>query len=635
MRRRNIAVIMTAVDSEAQADQLRGMEEYAKKRGYNIAVFLWFTGGFETEKHNCGEVNIVNLPDFKLFDGIIVVANALHIDNNREMIEDLLEEVTCPIVGIGCKIKDQYTIRTDNYAAMRKLVEHFVLEHKLTDIHFVKGIEGNEDAEERYRAYKDVLKENHIPILPERISEGDFYITGGEKAAEEIMNCMLPFPQAIICANDVMAITISDILMENGYRIPEDVMISGYDYTVEAQNHSPRITSIRSRFHEMGSRACEILADAMEGKEIAHDHYLPDEVVLDESCGCVGIDNYFEKQDWRRKRGEDIVRRKMIHQLITLEKSFAECEKVEDWLDAVRKFIPKIGVSEFYCCVNEGFEGKLFEMDVIEQEEMTTAQKSSFSQTTYPILAYKDGVFIEKKAFRSGYAMDELFKDSDKGKMYTFSPLHYLERTFGYLVFADSDFPIANQLYINWLISMGNSLENIRKQSMLQNAMKRLEDLYVRDSLTGVYNRFGLERSFAEIKQKCMMSNIGMQLSFIDLDDLKGINDRYGHEMGDEIIATAATILQEEAGKYCVARYGGDEFIVIGTVRNPKEVEEYWNRIQQRLTEYNKERTEAKLSMTFGTELFQVNSKMSLEDCILAADKKMYAKKREKKEKQK
>ena len=131
MRRRNIAVLMTAADSESQADELRGIEEYAKSHGCNIAVFLWFTGAFETQKHNLGEANIVNLPDLKLFDGIIVVANALHIEENREMIENLLEEVTCPIIGIGCKIGDHYMVRTDNYTAMRELVEHFVLEQHL------------------------------------------------------------------------------------------------------------------------------------------------------------------------------------------------------------------------------------------------------------------------------------------------------------------------------------------------------------------------------------------------------------------------------------------------------------------------------------------------------------------------
>ena len=631
MRRRNIAVLMTAADSESQADELRGIEEYAKSHGCNIAVFLWFTGAFETKKHNLGEANIANLPDLNLFDGVIVAANALHIDENREMIEKILAGVTCPVVGMRCKISDRYMVRSDNYTAMRKLVEHFVLEHKVTDIHFVKGVEGNADAEARYRAYLDVLQENNIPIISERISNGDFYITGAEKAAAEIMNGVLPLPQAIVCANDVMAITISDILERNGYRVPEDVMISGYDYSIEAQNHSPRITSIRSRFRDIGKTACEILLDVLDGKEMPKDTYLPDEIVLGESCGCTAECAESKMYDLRSVHSEDIAKRIIIHHMIMAEKSFAECQKLEDWVATVRDFIPKVDVSEFYCCVNEGFADKLFEMDVMEQEEMTVAQRIAFTANAHPILAYKDGTFINKSPFKSKYAFDELFKDSDTCKLYVFSPIHYLERNFGYFVFVDSDFTIANQLYVSWLISVGNAIENIRKQSMLQNAMKRLSEMYVRDSLTGVYNRFGLERYFAEIKQKCMMSRIKMQFSFVDLDNLKSINDIYGHEIGDEIITAAATILQEEAGKCYVARYGGDEFIVFGTACDRKEMKDYWGRVQDRIDGYNSTRKDAKLSLSYGAELFKMEGKTSLDDCILVADKIMYEQKNKKK----
>ena len=79
-----------------------------------------------------------------------------------------------------------------------------------------------------------------------------------------------------------MAITISDILMEKGYRIPEDVMISGYDYSVEAQSHCPRITSVRSRFFEIGISACEVLVNAADGKSVQKELYIPDEVIPDE-----------------------------------------------------------------------------------------------------------------------------------------------------------------------------------------------------------------------------------------------------------------------------------------------------------------------------------------------------------------
>jgi diguanylate cyclase (GGDEF)-like protein len=122
-----------------------------------------------------------------------------------------------------------------------------------------------------------------------------------------------------------------------------------------------------------------------------------------------------------------------------------------------------------------------------------------------------------------------------------------------------------------------------------------------------------------------------MHFSFADLDNLKNINDVYGHEAGDEIITMAATILQEEAPKGCVARYGGDEFIIFGTAFDKEGIEEYWSRVQHRIDAYNSVRDGAKLSLSYGYHLFDVEGKTSLDDCILVVDRTMYEQKRNKK----
>ncbi len=629
MRNKNIAVLMTALDSPEQAEILKGIEEYGMSHNCNVAVFVWFTGAFEKDKHNQGEINITRLPDLNLFDGVIVFANILHMENNRRQLEVLLSNVTCPIVCIGCKIKNAISVRTDNYMGMKKLMEHFVLHHKMTRIHFVRGIEGNEDAEARFQAYLDVLEENQIPIVSERISQGDFYVTGAEQAAKEILNSRLPFPEAIVCANDTMAITICDILVKNGYRVPEDVAVSGYDWSVEGQNHFPRLTTVRSRFRDLGSEACRVLDDKLSGIPTEEEMFLSDELILAESCGCHDEDASAEKA--AVTGGTDVFQRQMLHHMIMLEKSVNEINQYEDWLEAFKAFISEVKPTEFYCCVNPSFVNDVFRVGTMAQEDMSVEEQLAYSPRMDVILAYKNGMFRTKAAFESKFAFDELFMDSVRPKLYIFSPLHYLERTFGYFVFVDSDFPMANMLYVNWLISMGNSLENIRRQSLLKNAMARLDDMYIRDSLTGVYNRFGMDRFFAEIKRRGVMSNLSMQLSFVDVDRLKQINDTYGHDEGDRIISAAAEILQKCAGKQYVIRYGGDEFIVMGTVQDVSEVSAYWASVEQEVRNYNENmKKQAELCISYGYEIFPLNAKVYLADCINVVDKKMYENKKSK-----
>lgn len=632
MRHKNIAVLITALDTDAQAEMLRGIEEYGKSRGCNIAVFLWFTGAFENEKQNQGEINIVKLPDFNLFDGLIVFSDTMHMKDNRYAIEQLLETVTCPIVTVGCKLKNYPCVLKDNYTAMRELVEHFVVDHNLTRIHFVKGVEGNDDAEMRYQAYVDVLTEHGIPVVPERVSPGDFYVTGATLAAKEILQSKEPLPEAIVCANDTMASTICEIFMQRGYRIPEDVLISGYDYTLEGQIHFPRLTTVRCQNRKQGAESCRTILDIIDGVEVAEELLLPDEVVLGESCGCKhdSIENEEERLGYVNRA--DIIQRKMIHQLIDFEKNSIEGVMIEDWIENMKDFIAKLNPPEFYCCVNDDFVKNFLRTGVMEQEEMGTEKRFVYSPTVKVLAAYREGEFYNRHPFKSKYALDEMFKENTGGKMYLFSPMHYRERTFGYYVFVDSVFPIANPLYVSWLIAMSNSVENIRRQSMLRNAMKSLDDMYIRDSLTGAYNRFGMDRFFAEIKEECMLSNIQMQVSFVDLDGLKTINDKFGHDEGDRIIAAAAEILQKYADYYYVVRYGGDEFVVLGAIFDKSEVEDYWAKVVLEVEEFNEgQGHRAKLSFSHSYEVFKVNEKTYLEECIRQADKMMYAVKKLKK----
>lgn len=628
MKHRNIAVIATGADTDVQSDILRGIEKYGKEQNCNIAVFHWFTGVYERERHNLGEVNIAYLPDLNLFDGVILFANACHIEENRRRMEELLAEVSCPVVCVGNRMADYYYVGTDNYSAMRKLIEHFVIDHKMTKIHFVKGVAGNVDAEARFQAYVDVLTEHNIPIVSERISQGDFYIVGAELAAQEIFSSSLDFPEAIVCANDTMAITMCNCLKEKGYQVPKDVAVSGYDCSYEGQQLTPRLTTARVSFQEMGCTACKVLLDVADGKDVPKETVLSDEVILGESCGCSNS----QPVEIKNEEHGEVFQRDVIHQMIELEKNIMAADGYENWVQSVKDFIAHINPPEFYFCTNDDFAESVFEQSFTEQENMSAEEKMAFSSMSKVLIAYKNGIFKNKEPFESKYAFDGMFHNEEKAKLYFFSPLHFQERNYGYFVFVDSDYVLDNQLYIYWLIALGHSVENIRKQILLQSAMKHLDEMYIRDSLTGAYNRFGMERYFAEIKMNSMLSKSKMQVSFVDIDGLKRINDLYGHEEGDRIINATATILMKNTKKYYVIRYGGDEFIVMGTVQNAREIETYWQKVMVDVETYNtKHKKQATLSMSIGYDVFNVDHKTYLEDCICVSDRKMYEQKNYKK----
>ena len=119
-----------------------------------------------------------------------------------------------------------------------------------------------------------------------------------------------------------------------------------------------------------------------------------------------------------------------------------------------------------------------------------------------------------------------------------------------------------------WLTALFVSdVENVRKKGLLRYLNQMLDRLYVKDRLTGLFNRSGYERFAEEICRSFIGRDGGAQIIFIDMDGLKGINDRYGHDMGDEAIRESASILSSVCGHDdFVMRFGGDEFLVITSV---------------------------------------------------------------------
>ena len=126
-----------------------------------------------------------------------------------------------------------------------------------------------------------------------------------------------------------------------------------------------------------------------------------------------------------------------------------------------------------------------------------------------------------------------------------------------------------------------------------------------------------------------------MFLMLMDVDDFKIINDKYGHLEGDKALIQIAHILNSAINNthknYSLARYGGDEFVIVGNIRNKDEVAQLINQIEEEEKKYNKEtNNKYNIKLSIGYAL-QNDNHTSVEDLIKEADALMYAKKRKRK----
>ncbi|MBI4797553.1 MAG: diguanylate cyclase [Desulfarculus sp.] len=173
-------------------------------------------------------------------------------------------------------------------------------------------------------------------------------------------------------------------------------------------------------------------------------------------------------------------------------------------------------------------------------------------------------------------------------------------------------------------------LASLRDISELAQLREELRALSLVDELTGLYNRRGfLTLARQQVKTAQRMGR-RLHLFFIDVDDLKLINDRLGHTEGDRALVAASQVLKSTfRGSDIVARMGGDEFAALALEGEEETTEPISQRLEHNLQAWRRQGLHPfPLSLSLGTTVYDPGSPRALEDLLREADQRMYEHKR-------
>ena len=188
-------------------------------------------------------------------------------------------------ISVAYRLEGMPSVVIDNTEGMRRAIEHLIDVHHRTKIGFIRGPVENTEAEERFAVYRAVLAERGLAYDPRRVMVGDFLRPSGATAMQAILESR-SYPDAIIAANDLMALGALDILKAEGVKVPEDVSVIGFDDVDEASLAIPQLTTVRQPFSILGREAVRMALALARGEQVDPLVTVPTRLVVRRSCGC-------------------------------------------------------------------------------------------------------------------------------------------------------------------------------------------------------------------------------------------------------------------------------------------------------------------------------------------------------------
>ncbi len=262
----------------------------ARERGINLMTFvvgaLHSPRGFDAQRNVLYELVSANR-----LDGLLINSGVSHFSSPEELTRFFARYVPLPMIGDGWVMKGSPSVVWDNSTGMQEVMQHLIEEHGYRRIAYIRGPAHHAAAQTRYQVYAYSLREHHIPFDSTLIASGDFQRPSGKAAICQLLDerQIDPFTdlEAIVAANDEMAIGALEELRARGIRVPHDVALVGFDDEKQAQYTLPPLTTVRTpRADTILPALFGVLETLLQGESVSAQIVLPTRLIVRHSCGC-------------------------------------------------------------------------------------------------------------------------------------------------------------------------------------------------------------------------------------------------------------------------------------------------------------------------------------------------------------
>ena len=622
-----IAVFISHIYGDYQREVCQGIIDKATSYGYHVDIFTTndeqILGNYST-----GEFGVLKIPNSRVYDGVILSSGTYYlVPELGQKIVDTLRTWNCPVVDVNTIDSPFATVLLDNNAAIKDLIKHLAVEHSYSRIFYLGSSVENTISDLRCVYYSDSMKELGLSDNV-RSASADYSIEGIRQALDSLL---LHNPDAIVCYNDRIAYTVMSEMTTKGISIPDRVAVTGCDNLEFGQNINPTLTTVTFPTYEMGERAFMLLLEQLDHTTKAEPPIVKAVPKYGSSCGCKCgkhtppiIYSYKLKDKVDRLEAISLANMHMSSSLKGMQDIDVGMDRLYEFITNIKKEQGIEDLKECYLCLYSDW-------DQVSQKVQRLAMVEEEVEHDKIILKLgaKDGARLSECTFSNGDSLPEFIRRHGSD-VYVFTPLFFGEHSFGYLCLSYEHNRISYPFsFVSWLQTVNSMLESISTNKNMQLMMNKLEDIYSRDNLTGLYNLQRFNMLTPELLKKAKAAKMSVFSIVLDLDYLKKINDKYGHAEGNFAIKVLGQAINSVCTENIVAcRFGGDEFYMVAMGLSVEETQKTIFKIQHYLEHYNDTNNKPfSITVSGGFAICAGYTDDDLNDAFKIADHNMYQQK--------
>ena len=559
-------VVALEVTNPHQAELMTGLRSALEPLGVPLLLHLWGprTGGIPGSLRRLLERGGAR--------GLVITT--LTDPHSREQLTQVLaDSPPAPTLYLGRPADDGTTsssVRADNAMGMQLIVRHLVREAGVNRLLVVRGLRHHPDSREREEALRRELTEQGVRLPPDMVVDGDFEREASFRVVGEALRRMSGI-QAVVAMNDRSALGALDALAAAGLRVPEDVLVTGFDDEGLSGLSRPALTTVSQNLHEQGALAGRLLIELIEGGAPVQAR-IPVQLVVRASS------RRGEAQE-SPATGHDALRERVValDTSLAVSRSLMSCTDVPQVIDQLRSFLARLDLRRCFLVLRTAeprpqgvlalsyHDGRFDDVDAEQPFDLTDLLPGHLAEqlvtgtlSAQPLAVDGDelGYLLIDQAMRpEDFAGDVLRTDLSRA-------LHGIRGTQLLTRHAEE----LEGLVARRTEELEREVATRRRAEEALSALNTdLRASLHRDGLTGIANRAAFDDALTMHWAGHNRSGQPLSLIMVDVDHFKAFNDRYGHVQGDVALRVVARCLSDALKRQgdLAARYGGEEFALV------------------------------------------------------------------------